>query len=185
MSSLLFHGHFLRRELKHIIAFSTFIGAAMVPSTRAQEIRIRVLNAHNGRPVTNECINVSLGPWHGADLLAPTNRQGTVVLHLRDNELTAETGSPSACNGLAVAGPKRFPGDAQSIAITSDYYADCQPYTRVGPQQNTPPPSYSIQAILESGTATSNACGKFRTEARRGELVLFVRSLHWWEGLKR
>jgi hypothetical protein len=62
-----------------------------------QDIHIRVLNAHNGKPITNECINVSLGPWHGGDLIAPTNKDGIVVLHLRDNVVTADSVSPSRC----------------------------------------------------------------------------------------
>ena len=59
---------------------------------RSQEIRIRVLNAHNGKPISNECVSVSLGPWHGADLIAPTNREGAVALHLVGNEVTTGLG---------------------------------------------------------------------------------------------
>lgn len=55
----------------------------------AQEIHIRVLNAQNGKPITNECVNVSLGQWHGADLLAPANNEGVVVLHLANTEVMA------------------------------------------------------------------------------------------------
>jgi hypothetical protein len=36
-------------------------------SVRGQEIRIRVVDARNGKAINNECVNVSLGPWHGAD----------------------------------------------------------------------------------------------------------------------
>jgi len=31
------------------------------PLAHAQDIRIRVLNARNGKPINNECVNVSLG----------------------------------------------------------------------------------------------------------------------------
>jgi len=72
---------------------------------RAQDILIQVLNARNGKPITDECLNISLGKWNGAELLAPTNREGVVVLHIQDKQITANASSPNACNGTAILGP--------------------------------------------------------------------------------
>jgi hypothetical protein len=162
------------------------------PLLRAQEIRILVLNGKNGKPITDECLNVSIGLWHGGDLIAPANSEGTVVLHLRNNEATADSASHRACNGTAVVGPKTFPTSADSISIASDMYFACQEYGRVVPGQPVTSdlpgqmmPSYSIKAILESGITGSNTCGKFREKAKPGELIFFVRPLTWSERMRR
>jgi len=156
----------------------------------SQEIHIRVLNAHNGKPITNECVNVSLGPWHGGDLIAPTNKDGVVVLHLARNEVTADSVSSSSCDRTAVLGPKPLPKDGDTIAITSDEYVDCQEWAKVipgeAPKDNlNRAPSYRIKKILESGVAAGNRCGQFRAEAKPGELVFFVRPLTLREKMRR
>jgi|SRR5215469_11782184 len=155
-----------------------------------QEIRIRVVNARSGKAINNECVNVSLGPWHGADLLAPTNSDGVVVLHFRNNYVTAEAASPRDCNGLAVLGPKPVPNVVDSLAITTDEYFDCQEWAKIVPgefpkENLNRAPSYRIEKIVKSGVAAGNRCGKFRVEAKPGELVFFVRPLTWWERMRR
>jgi hypothetical protein len=157
---------------------------------RGQEIHIRVLNAHNGKPIANECVNVSLGVWHGADLIAPTNKEGVVVLHLARNGATAASVSPNPCVRTAILGPKPLPKDVETIAITSDEYVDCQEWAKVipgeAPKDNlNRAPSYRIEKILESGVVAGNRCGKFRAEAKPGELIFFVRPASWLERMKR
>src|ERR1700676_1780726 len=76
---------------------------------RGQEIHIRVLNARTGKPISNECVNLSLGAWHGADLIAPTNKEGVAVLRLARNEVAADIVSPSPCERTAIVGPKPLP----------------------------------------------------------------------------
>ena len=153
-------------------------------SLRAQEIRIRVLDAHNGKPVTRECTSISFGTWHGADIWAATNRDGVAVLHLANHVLGAETG----CNGWRREAP--FPPSASTIAIQSDYHVDCQEHGRapLEPGKAVPLeelwPAYSITRILDSGITASNTCGKFRTGAKPGELVTFVRSAGLLEKLR-
>jgi hypothetical protein len=155
-----------------------------------QEIHIRVLNAHNGKPITNECVNVWFGPPHGAGLIAPTNKHGVVVLHLARNEVTADSVFASSCDRIAVLGPKPLPKDGDTIAITSDDYVDCQEWAKVipgaTPKENlSRAPSYPIKNILETGVVASNTCGKFKAEARPGDLIFFVRPASWWEKMRR
>jgi hypothetical protein len=38
-------------------------------------------------------------------------------------------------------------------------------------------PSYPIKKILDSGVSAANTCGKFRAEARPGELIFYVKPL--------
>jgi hypothetical protein len=57
--------------------FATWVICAFfAPLLLAQNINIRVLNGRNGKPIANECLNISLGSWHGADIVAPTDKSG-------------------------------------------------------------------------------------------------------------
>lgn len=164
-----------------VLALASLAG----PWASAQEIRIRVLNARNGKPVTRECMNVSLGKWHGADILAGTNQDGVIVLHIANHVLEAE----KACPGMPARAS--IPPSVSTIAILSGYHVDCQEHGRVLPDDLAKPdplaqlaPAYSIKRILESGVAASNTCGKFRTDAKPGELITFVRSAGFLEKLR-
>jgi hypothetical protein len=166
---------------------------AFGPLLHAQDVYIRVLNGRNGKPITNECLNVSLGAWHGADLLAPTDSEGVVVLHLRDNEMTSDAVSARACNGMATVGSKPFPKGTDVIIIMSDEYVACQEYGKIVPGDDPANPNllarlmpaYSIKRILELGVTASNRCGKFRAEAKPGELIFCVRPPTWLEKMRR
>lgn len=65
----------------------------------ARDLKIRVLDGRNGHPVDNTCLNLSLGMWHGADLLAPTNADGFVVLHFEAGVVSADVPPNSCCVG--------------------------------------------------------------------------------------
>jgi hypothetical protein len=173
-----------------IIQASVMVGALGCGSLAgAQDMRIRVVNGRNGKPITNECLNISLGKWHGAELLAPTNREGVVVLHIQNRQVTADATSPQACNGQAIVGPKSLTDDVGSISVMGDMYVACQEYgNRVSgqpPRLNTDLiPTYPITKILGWGVAATNTCGKFKEEAKPGELILFARPLSFWEKLR-
>lgn len=170
------------------------LGSALLgfgaPLLRAQEIRIRVFNGRNGKPVKKECINVSLGPWHGADLLVPTNKDGVAVLQFRGNEVRAG----ATCQGW----PKQVhrPESVDTISVMGDRYSACQEYGKLAPGEHPTPaassatikklvPTYSIKEILRSGVASANTCGKIRATAKPGELIFFVRPRSFWERFRQ
>jgi hypothetical protein len=166
--------------------------AFFAPLLCAQDVHIRVLNGRNGKPITNECLNVSLGTWHGGDLVAPTNRDGVVVLHFENNQATAESASPHDCNGTAVLGPRAVPNGMDAITISGDHYIACQEHGKIIPGEPATPnllkavmPSYPIKKILDSGVSAANTCGKFRTEARPGELIFYVRPHSFSERIRQ
>jgi hypothetical protein len=170
--------------------FIWMIIAHFALSLSAQEIRIRVLNGRNGKPVTKECLNVWIGPVRGVALFAPTNNEGIAVIHIRDIEATADDVSSSACRANSV-GPRSIPKDSDTIAVVGSEYVACQEYAKPAPGEPPDPdlfgklmPSYSIKRILELGVSSANTCGKIRAQARPGELVLFVRPMSRWERLK-
>ena len=166
--------------------------AFLAPVLHAQNIEIRVLNGRDGKPITKECLNVWLGPLHGAGLIAPTNKDGVVVLHFESNQVTADSAVPHACNGMAVLGPKAVPNGIDEITIAPDEYVACQEYGKIVPGEPATPnllreimPSYSIKKILESGVSAANRCGEFRAEAKPGELVFFVRPRSFSERMRQ
>jgi hypothetical protein len=159
------------------------------PLAWAQDIHIRVVNARNGKPITDECLNVSLGKWHGGELFAQTNAEGAVVLHVEAGRVTVVTTSSKACNTQVIVGPKSFTGNTTSISVMGDSYVVCQGYGNRASGQPPPSdteliPSYPVAKILELGLAGANTCGKFRTDAKPGELILFARPLSFWEKMK-
>jgi hypothetical protein len=66
-----------------------------------------------------------------------------------------------------------------SIDVATNLYVDCRPY-----QKGVPSPMYSVDEIKRYGIATKNTCGKLGSEARQGELLFFVRPIHWWEAMR-
>ncbi len=174
----------LSQASRHVFSLWLLI-AFFGPLLQAQVIRIRVLNARNGRPITNERINVSVGRWHGADILAATNRDGVALLHLADNEFVAET----ACSGWSARAFR--PTGVDTISVAGDIYVACQEYGKILPGDAATPhllkeimPSYPINKILESGVSAANTCGKFRARATPGELILYVRPRSFLEKLR-
>jgi hypothetical protein len=71
-------------------------------------------------------------------------------------------------------------GEDSSFEIESNIYLDCRPF-----RKGVPRPSYSVVAVLKDGLVTPNTCGHVKTEPTLGEIVFYVRPLHWWEGIKR
>ena len=173
--------------------FSLWVMAIFfAPLLYAQEIDIRVLNGRNGKPVTNECLNISLGSWHGGDLIAPTNKDGVVVLHFAKNQVTADPALPHTCNGTAVLGPKASPEGMDAITLSGDYYVACQEHGKIIPGEPATPnllkevmPSYPIRKILDSGLSAANTCGKIRVKAKPGELIFYVKPRSFSERMKQ
>jgi len=153
-----------------------------VPLSNAQEIHIRALNANNGKPISNECLNVWSGTARGTHLVTQTNKQGTAFLQVQENEISTENGCPGWPTHAS-----RGPGQ---LTIAGARYFACQEYGKItrgeAPVNSlTTMPAYRIAKILESGISAGNSCGKFRVDAKPGELILFMRPLHWWERMKR
>lgn len=167
-----------------------FVVVLLAARAYTQDIRVRVLNARSAKPINNECLNVWVGPPHGEGLLVPTNSDGIAVLHITGNEVKADEGSASACNGNAVVGPRPLPSGTDAVTVFGANYVDCQEYAKVTPGQTVKEllnraPSYSIKKILESGISASNRCGKARAQARPGELVIFERPPTFWERIRQ
>ncbi len=102
-------------------------------------LRIRIVNAQTNKPVTNERLNVALSAAQIGSVAMPTDKNGVILVKT---------------------------GQATTIRILSNMYADCRPrgelYT-----------DYPIATILASGITTGNLCSSARPAAKPGELLLF------------
>jgi hypothetical protein len=143
----------------------------------AQDIRIRVLNGRNGRPVSDQCLNVWVAGKRMFDAVIPTDGGGIAVFHLAgDPNNRVQEGR---CKG--VAAPYPAVTHAEAIQTVPAWPVDCQPYKKIRPHQYSPPPSYSVEQILATGLVARNSCGKVNVSARPGELIVFTRALRPWE----
>lgn len=172
--------------LAALVAVLAIPAAGRVPAPGTfRRIRIRVLNAKNGKPITNECLNISIGSVASKEgLLAGTDKRGVVVLEWGQSEVIAER----PCRGYAASRTERRPG-VGTLTITGDYYVACQEYAPP-PRHDTSVrsfaaafPAYPVARILKSGVVSSNTCGKARAKPRPGELIFFERPRTFWEKL--
>lgn len=158
-------------------------------ATHSQQIKIVVMDAHHGKPVANESINISLGPWHGADLLASTGKDGTILLSLERNEVSVPLPVGRSCGGLASTKPLSIA--SIRLSVLPDWYVSCQYSTKLthdpawlqaNPAERIP--SFAVKDILSSGVVATNSCTKFAPTPEPGKLVIFVRKRTFLEGLR-
>ena len=177
--------------MKRLVLMIVCLG--MTAMVHAQQIRIRVLDAHNGKPVSQECLNISLGTWHGADLFAPTDKDGIAHLSFSKESASAEPVAGSkACGGMVSAKNFLATEAPKSIAILPNYNVSCQ-YSR---EQTKNPawlhnplyqgiiPSLQLQDILADGIVAANTCSNFKPAPSPGELILLVRKVTFLEGMR-
>jgi len=107
--------------------------------TQQHSVRIRVINAKTNRPITDEKLNVALKVDQIGSVAMPTDKNGIIVVDT---------------------------GDATTIRILANMYADCRPrgelYT-----------DYSISTIRSNGLTTCNLCSGASPKVKPGELILF------------
>ena len=115
--------------------------AVMPTLTNAQSppLHIRIINAQTNKPVTNERLNVALRVDQIGSVAMPTDKNGIILVDT---------------------------GNATTIRILSNMYADCRPrgelYT-----------DYSIATIRQTGITTGNLCSSAKPAPRPGVLVLY------------
>lgn len=102
-------------------------------------VKIKIINARTNKPVTDEKLNVALRVDQIGSVAMPTDKHGVVEVKT---------------------------GDATTIRILSNMYADCRSrgelYT-----------DYSITEIRNHGITAGNLCSDARPKAKPGELILF------------
>jgi hypothetical protein len=110
----------------------------------------------------------------------PTDEGGVARLYLTDKDAEVNVQIDQKCGLFGVGHP--VVKYADTIRILAGYVV-CQPYA----------PDYcwlagmefSTNHILQQGIAAANTCGKATASPERGDLIIFVRPLTWWEKLKQ
>ena len=160
-------------------------------SACSQQIRILVVEARNGKAVTDECLNVSFGLWHGTDIMAPTDEHGIASLLIDGQEVSATPVSSKTCRGFSFSKLLSADTSITRVSVLPDWYVSCQyskqltndpAWLNASPSQRIP--SFSIRDILDHGIVATNSCSKRVISAKPGELVLVVRKRTFWEGMK-
>src|SRR5207244_3544715 len=126
-------------------AYLIVLSGLSVTAGLGQEIRIKVLDGRNGRPITNECVNVWVGFSQVASIVIPTNKDGAAILRISKDKAEISTGQPvKGCNSSGAVRPVF--SYAETISITSDYYVPCQVHL-----PDSPGVTFSTAKVLESG----------------------------------
>jgi len=170
-------GRLRRNSARLLLLFAlTWLGRAQAA---AQDIRIEVLDGRNGRPVTNQCLNVWVPGERGFDAVIPTDSSGIAVFRL--------AGDPNnwikkgRCKGAVAPYPPVT--HAQAIQPFPAWPVDCRVH-KIGPHQYSPLPTYSVREILDTGVVAEDFCGKVKVSATAGELIIFTRPLRPWEWIE-
>ena len=179
----------LDSRIKRLALMIVFVVlSAMV---HAQQIRIVVLDARNGKPVPFECLNVSLGVWHGADILARTDQSGVATITMDATHISANPVTGRPCQGISETKTIANAEQLTTLSVVPDWYVSCQ-YSKKqvkdpvwlaeSPAQRIP--SFFIKEVLSKGAVAANSCSKLSPSPKPGELVLIVRNRTFWEGMK-
>lgn len=147
----------------------------------AQTLEIKLIDGRNGHLITNRCVNVWVGDERKDALAIPTDRNGVARLRLTDNDAEVNTDHRwKACGAFGVIGPVVKYKDFVKVNVG---YAVCEPHGTDFSWLEVK--SLPTKQIVEQGIVATNTCSKVTASARPGELVIFVRPLSWWEGLKQ
>jgi hypothetical protein len=108
-------------------------------SAQSPPLHIRVINAQTNKPIHDERLNVALKTDQIGSVAMATDKNGVILVDT---------------------------GDATTIRILSNMYADCRPRAELYTD-------YSIATIRQTGITTGNLCGGTQQRARAGELLLY------------
>jgi hypothetical protein len=170
-------------------AIALFIASFL--SCHAEQIRILVVEARNGKPVPFECLNVTLGVWHGADILARTDQNGVALITVDSDHLSANLVPGKPCLGIPATKTLSNAEQLTTLSVVPDWYVSCQyskdqvkdpAWLAETPAQRIP--SFAIKEVLSDGAVAANSCSKLSPSPKPGELVLIVRKRTFLEGMK-
>jgi hypothetical protein len=127
------------RNLSPALAVLPLLCAVPSHAQPPHQLRIRIINAKTSKPVPDEHLNVALRADQIGSVAMATDRNGIILVDT---------------------------GNATTIRILSNMYADCRPRAELYTD-------YSIDTIRHTGITTGNLCGGHANPAHPGELVLF------------
>jgi hypothetical protein len=114
-------------------------GVQSLAQTQSPPLHIRVINAQTNKPITNERLNVALRVDQIGSVAMGTDKNGVILVDT---------------------------GNAATIRILSNMYADCRPRAELYT-------NYAIDTIRHTGITTGNLCSSASPAPRPGVLTLY------------
>jgi hypothetical protein len=133
---------FVDKKVGLLAQTTSLLLVTMMPGgahAQSQPLHIRVINAKTNKPIHDERLNVALKTDQIGSVAMATDKNGIILVD---------------------------PGQAATIRILANMYADCRPRAELYTD-------YSIETIRQSGITTGNLCGGAQHRARPGELLLY------------
>jgi hypothetical protein len=130
--------------------------APVCAQAQTQQVRIRILNGHTGKPVVHTGV---------FSRIEPVRRSPEQKMPVTDG------------NGLVTI---EVPSQGRVNAIAGTY-PTCRHVAKA--DRRNGPIMFPVGQIVSTGVVESNNCSKKTVPPTPGELTLFVRPLHWWERL--
>ena len=162
-----------------IALFLGVLGAGVTLHAQELQFNIKVLNGRNGHPVAKSCVYVQV--WRNlrefsAEEVA-TDDKGVVHVRLSNDASVSPGRKTSACFGGATVDTALRYGNSVDIIPNRDKAADCRPPTNKWGVRGY---SYPVELIVRRGIVLANTCGKAAATPTPGEVILFVKPVHWW-----
>lgn len=128
------------RSIRAATLLLLFTLAPTLAHAQPHQLKIKIINAKTNQPITDEHLNVALRADQIGSVAMATDKDGIILVDI---------------------------GDATTIRILANMYADCRPRAELYTD-------YSIATILSSGIITGNLCSSVKPKAKPGYLNLFV-----------
>lgn len=153
-----------------------FLVAAFQSHLGAQTIKIKIVNGRDGCPMQSKNTHVDVATGHMVQMLAiPTDDEGVASFRLTDDDANVNNG-----NGVVAVNPVMKYSDSFRVHAP---FALCQPH---GANYSwLAITTFSTKEVLDQGIVIGNTCGKTTAAPVPGEVIIFVRSLTFWEQLKQ
>lgn len=155
-------------------------GLAVTLHAQEVQIKIEALNGRNGQPVAKSCVyvQVSGNPREFSAEEVATDHKGLARIRLSYDDASVSPGrKETACFRGATVGTVLRYGNSVDIIPNRGKAIDCRPPTN---KWGTRDYSYPLKLILRRGIVVANTCGKATATPTPGEVILFVRPVHWW-----
>jgi hypothetical protein len=142
----------LRPALVLLTAFLAQVGTA-------QQIAVKLVDGRNGRALKDQAVAIWLGE-------KAVGMPGQTI--------------PTNADGIALV---PIPIQQSSFVIGGESLVDCRMRVRYGKvvDEGKTEWVYRFADVLAHGAVGANKCGKATVQPIPGQLVLFVRTPHWWE----
>jgi len=158
------------------IGLASLIFLGVSGAVRGQEIRVKFLDARNGRPVTYEAAQTWVETLSWPSCWHQLTTKGNSHLRLYRPQHQGNLAHQGKEISLLSEGATIPPGPVRIAAAPTVAAGICWD---LGPLREGP--WYPISEILQHGAVSENRCGKATAKPKPGELILFIKPIPAWK----